>query len=282
MELLQLRYFYESARNESFAKTAEKYMVPASSVSASIRRLEAELGKKLFERQSNRCMLNEAGRELQRSCMLIFDELDGAVERISDASTEAVTIKMLLLCLRDQTVSEMVKFQKAHPEVHFNAVLGYVDADADEFDLIMDTEDDKKYSGYQKIEIASYQLCFYATADSPLVGKELTMKDLRHERFVTMDASNPQNAYLFESCRAAGLYPDVVVQTNDPHCYEACARAGLGISLWRRGRDPHPAGLVEISVSDFHARRTMCLYYRSTYTNTALKEFVEFLRRMQI
>ena len=34
MELLQLRYFYESAKNENFAKTAEKYMVPASSVSA--------------------------------------------------------------------------------------------------------------------------------------------------------------------------------------------------------------------------------------------------------
>ena len=31
MELLQLRYFYESAKNENFAKTAEKYMVPASS-----------------------------------------------------------------------------------------------------------------------------------------------------------------------------------------------------------------------------------------------------------
>ena len=40
MELLQLRYFFESAKNENFAKTAEKYMVPASSVSASVKRLE--------------------------------------------------------------------------------------------------------------------------------------------------------------------------------------------------------------------------------------------------
>ena len=44
MELLQLRYFYESAKNENFAKTAEKYMVPASSISASVKRLEEELG----------------------------------------------------------------------------------------------------------------------------------------------------------------------------------------------------------------------------------------------
>ena len=47
MELLQLRYFYESAKHENFAKTAEKYMVPASSISASVKRLEDELGCKL-------------------------------------------------------------------------------------------------------------------------------------------------------------------------------------------------------------------------------------------
>ena len=43
MELLQLRYFFESAKSESFSKTAEKYMVPITSVSASVKRLEREL-----------------------------------------------------------------------------------------------------------------------------------------------------------------------------------------------------------------------------------------------
>ena len=48
MEMLQLRYFYDSARTESFSKTAKKYMVPVSSVSASIKRLEKELDTELF------------------------------------------------------------------------------------------------------------------------------------------------------------------------------------------------------------------------------------------
>ena len=43
MEILQLRYFFESAKNESFTKTAEKFMVPPSSVSASVRLLENSL-----------------------------------------------------------------------------------------------------------------------------------------------------------------------------------------------------------------------------------------------
>ena len=51
MEMLQLRYFYESAMAESISKTAQKFMVPASSVSASIKRLEKEypdVNKRLF------------------------------------------------------------------------------------------------------------------------------------------------------------------------------------------------------------------------------------------
>lgn len=54
MEMLQLKYFLESAKSESFAKTAEKYMVPASSVSASVKCLEQELGCSLFDRSCNR------------------------------------------------------------------------------------------------------------------------------------------------------------------------------------------------------------------------------------
>ena len=38
MELLQLRYFLDSAENENFSKTAEKYMVPASCVSIAVKK----------------------------------------------------------------------------------------------------------------------------------------------------------------------------------------------------------------------------------------------------
>ena len=73
MELLQLRYFFESARNESFAKTAEKYMVPAASVSASVKRLEKELGCQLFHRTSNRILLNDSGREFQKVLTVVLN-----------------------------------------------------------------------------------------------------------------------------------------------------------------------------------------------------------------
>jgi len=70
MEMLQLRYFYESAQTESFARTAEKYMVPTTSVSAAVKRLETELGCALFDRTANRIMLNENGRRFRQSLLI--------------------------------------------------------------------------------------------------------------------------------------------------------------------------------------------------------------------
>ena len=87
MEILQLRYFFESARNQSFAKTAEKYMVPLTSVSASIKRLEKELNCTLFNRHSNHVSLSENGIKLQNSLCMIFNEWDNVVNSLTPENT---------------------------------------------------------------------------------------------------------------------------------------------------------------------------------------------------
>ena len=280
MELLQLRYFYESAKNGSFAKTAAEHIVPASSVSASVKRLEDELGCKLFKRQSNRIQLNEHGKILQRSCMAIFEELDNTIISIKNSREEVSKIKILILSLRERMMRAMINYQKAHPEIHFYTMFDISDADISDYDIIIDKDIDK-YNEYKKIELCSYQLCFRAAEGSPLLGKELTMSDLRHQPFVTMETENELNSVLFESCAAAGFYPNVVMQTNDQQCYKYFTQAGLGISLWRKYDEPTFDKIQNLNVSDFHARQTMCLYYKSSFMNSALGNFIDFLHKTE-
>ena len=67
MNLRQLRYFQDTAQSQNLAETARKHMVPASSVSAAIRRLEEELGVELFDRSSNKTLC------LVTSFLICFD-----------------------------------------------------------------------------------------------------------------------------------------------------------------------------------------------------------------
>ena len=80
---------------ESFSKAAQKYMVPASSVSASVRRLEQELGMELFARTGNRVLLNEKGREFLSSISNVLSQLDMSVSALSVKPTEKQTLSIL-------------------------------------------------------------------------------------------------------------------------------------------------------------------------------------------
>ena len=43
MNLRELEYFYETAQTQNISRTAEKFLVPASTVSTAIKKLEKEL-----------------------------------------------------------------------------------------------------------------------------------------------------------------------------------------------------------------------------------------------
>lgn len=277
MELLQLRYFYESAKNENFAKTAEKYMVPASSISASVKRLEDELGCKLFERRSNRITLNENGRELQSSLAVIFDELDQAVEKIRTTKPRKTEIRILVLAMRDHISNIMFEYQKLYPNVHFVAMFDVDNNAALEFDLIVDKYSNM-YSEYRRRELGSYKVGFKAVPNHPLVGKEVVMQDLRNERFITLEYELGLNSTLFECCKNAGFYPNIVLQTNDRQCFRRSAEEGIGIGLWLKSKfAPSPSDLVDINVTDLQLSHTLYLYYKNGIVNEQIKDFIKFL-----
>ena len=277
MELLQLRYFYETAKNENIARTAERYMIPASSVSASVKRLEEELGCKLFDRQSNRISLNENGKLLQNSLGVIFEELDRTVSKIKSREPMKTEIRILILAMQDYVSKLMLRYQELHPNVHFIAMFDTSNQESFDYDIIIDKPCDG-YTEYRRRELGSYQISFKAVPDHPLVGKPLTMRDLRNERFVTLEIELGANSILFDCCKNAGFYPNIVLQTNDRQCFMDSTAAGIGLGLWLNSAlDPAPRGLVDLDVRDLHLNSSVCLYYKQGVFDEQLNGFVEYL-----
>jgi len=78
MELQQLKYFKTVAEIEKISAAAEALFISAPALSASISRLEKELGMKLFDRTNNQIKLNKQGEIFLRYVNQIFTTLDCA------------------------------------------------------------------------------------------------------------------------------------------------------------------------------------------------------------
>lgn len=78
MELRHLRYFVAVAEERSFTRAAERLWVAQPGLSTQIRRLETELGVRLFDRHTRGVDLTDAGRLLLERARVVLAAADTA------------------------------------------------------------------------------------------------------------------------------------------------------------------------------------------------------------
>ena len=170
MELLQLTYFCSAAETENFSKTAKIYRVPASNISQSIHRLEAELDTTLFDRTSNKATLNEQGK-------LFYEKIKTALMFINDAKTavcdsEKISgeIKILAETNRRMVTKTIENFQNKFEDVSF-FINHSSDDMPDKYDLIISDRIFEK-KNFTKHLLVVDNLLLAMRKDSPLAIKK--------------------------------------------------------------------------------------------------------------
>ena len=282
MELLQLRYFYESAKNENFSKTASKFMVPTTSVSASIKRLESELNCQLFDRTTNRIYLNAKGQLLQKALCTVFQELDTVIDELSAHNNDSRAITILNKSMRRKTTELITEYSASHSNVNFKTVFT-LDDDYQNYDIIIDDDKDT-YDGYDRIELFNIRLRLKCSEKSALHKQKLSLNQLCNQSFVTMDPKGNMYKILQKVCNRAGFSPNISIVCNDIECYEKFIASGMGIGIARETDSQTDASykICDIDVSDFHEHYTVYAYYKKKAYYGNVKNFVEFLKSKSI
>lgn len=270
MELLQLKYFCETAKTENLSKTAKKFYVPPSNISSAIKRLETEVGCELFDHFSNKISLNEKGRAFYdkvESALLLINE---AKEELKD-DTSLVKGEINIRCKsqRRSVTNAMAKFVEKYPNVKFRMTFG--EAEAKNLDLIISY--DLPISYKERVFILEEDLPIAMQKTHPLVKKEtLSVEDLKDERFIVGLSISTAMA-----CEQAGFRPNVAFELNDPYYVKKYVEMGLGIAFvpsysWK-GDFSDSIVLRSVGVT----RKTYAYIPANKHTKKAVKLFIEFL-----
>lgn len=265
MELLQLKYFCDSAASENFSQTAKKFGVPPSDVSQSIRRLERELGTPLFVRRANSISISESGREFYLRVSKALSLLDEAKSIMSDGESKG-KIKLCINTNRRVVMEVVEKYRRGFPDVEI-VTNHFVDPMQDDFDLIIES-DHSRLSEYNKTLFISEDIMLAVRADSEFAkSSSVNVSELANAPFVTMSEKSSIYHITFAICRDHGFAPKIAMQSDDPFYVRKCVELGLGVAFV-------PAFSWQGQFSDSIVLKDVLGYKRNTYVYTNPQKYL--------
>ena len=118
MSMRGVRTFCVAARHASFRVAAEELFLTASAVSHQIKKLEDELGVRLFDRSGRELELTDAGR-------ILYDEADVAIRRLDtvaaglrpESPRTALRVSVQPFFASEMFVPRLAEFTALHPEI---------------------------------------------------------------------------------------------------------------------------------------------------------------------
>ncbi len=132
-----LRAFEAAARHLSFTVAASELNVTQTAISHQIRRLEEELGIRLFVRKNRALTLTPEARDYLPGIRAAFDDLRLATDRLLRKENDRVlTVSTLASLAAKWLLPRLTAFQEAHPgiDVRITTSTSLVDFQRDEVD----------------------------------------------------------------------------------------------------------------------------------------------------
>ncbi len=277
MEILQLKYFLHAAEAENISAAAKAFMVPPSSVSAAIKKLENELGVTLFDRTPNSLRLSENGKIFYGAVRKAAEEFANGLQEIDERMGKiSGEIRLLILTNRSLVTERLSDFKKKHPAVSFT--IQHLAEEKDRaFDIIISDKPMEK-TRFSARPFVREELFLAVHRDNPIAGHpSVSLPQLSKEKFVCMPRGSSLRDNMDATFHRAGISPACVIECDDPYYICEYVKMGLGVTFfpgvsWRRRRDDR---IRLLRIGDGLFRESFL--YVSTGASAAARLFAESL-----
>lgn len=273
MELMQLRFFCKAASTSSFARAAEQFQVPPSSISHSIRRLEQELGAPLFDRTPNRVALNPHGQLFYQGIQQALDAIDQSAARFTQDTRRRLKIGYS----QGRDILERTLLSYTAQNVHSDATIKKISGDmrTNDFDIVVSAE--APVLTDHSTEYIHREPMILCTAQNSL--KEISAAALQALSFITSSSNGNIYKNVQRICRAIGFAPKISLELQMTNLILQYVSQGMGVTIlpyqsWAVSMHKYP---LDCWVLDGFYRETFVYYRKQRHPYEAAEQFLQLL-----
>lgn len=241
MELYQLEYFLAVARHKNFTRAAEEMCVSQSTLSQQVKKLEDEVGVKLFDRTTHLVLPTAAGQDLLAYAKMIVDTAGAALQSLygyGKLTRGTLTIGSVRTAEFTGFIDLVTSFHSRFPGINLRIVQGgsYKITEllrAGEIDVgivfrpLDDGTDDVEYQ-----PLADCDSVLLAAESHRLAGrKTVDLKEVAGEDFIFPTTDQSIYHLYKKACRDAGFSPRIVCESGSCETSLALVRAGMGLAI---------------------------------------------------
>lgn len=240
MDIRQIEYFVEVAKQLSFTKAAATLHVSQPSISKAIQNFEAELGVPLFYRSSKRLELTDAGQAVLINSMQVLESFQNLRSELTDLmQLKKGQIRIgIPPIVGAEFFSKLISvYKEQHPYIEI--LLTEVgtkrireEIETGELDIGLVCSVTSTNENLETIRFLKDPLQLIVHESHPLAQKHsVTMADLSSEAFIIYRKDFILFDRIIEKCKNHGFYPTIACETTQKDLFIEMVQAKLGIAL---------------------------------------------------
>ncbi|MCQ2104304.1 MAG: LysR family transcriptional regulator [Fibrobacter sp.] len=282
MELTQLKYFLEVAKNEHVTQSAKNLCIVQPALTQAIHKLEDELGVSLFKTSGRNIKLTESGKFFYEQLQPIYNEMTALPKRLREmANKQNNNIKLNVLAASALITNVVIEYKQTHPNINIDMVQNK-ETDLHDFCVRTFSTYKPELDSYKNDELFVRSEKIYLAVPNTAKYKKMSSISLFdvEEKFIRLYGSKQYRTICNELCERVGFKPEITFESDSSAAIKEAVAGGIGVCFWPEvtwGKMDHKkVKLLEITDCDF--KRDIVISYRKNKQDSAsTDEFYNFM-----
>lgn len=286
------RIFYVVANKKNITKAAEELFISQPAVSKAIKKLENNLGGKLFNRTKKGVVLTEEGKEFYNYIKVALEYINNAENKFNDLinlETGTIKIGVSVTLTKYFLIPLLEEFHDLHPKINIQIDTNITKVLFDKLkngllDLVILNLPYKKENDIKIIKCKNIQDAFYANKNyENLKNKELSLNELNNYPLVLQAKSSNTRTFLDDVAKENNVTLNPNMELASYSLVTEFTKIGFGIGYLTKEYiqdELKNKELFEIKLKEKIPRRSIGIAYSNkNLPSFATKEMIRIITK---